>query len=227
MNTKPDTSERNEKLPLLLFDLDGTLIDSQVMVFETFRQVFAHELPDYALSDEELYSFFGPTLEKTFLRYFEPDRIEEVIDLYQKINLDLHYTLLKEMPHALEVIQQLKDEGYTMAIVSNKRRHPVLLGMEICHLDPYFDAVFAREDQPACKPDPAGLLFAAKELGYEGKKVVYAGDNAADVQAAKAARFIPIGYTLDSTQKKALLAEGTRYLIEDLRDLPGLLREIE
>lgn len=211
--------------PLVLFDLDGTLIDSQNLVFETFRQVFAQKLPDYQLSLEELYSFFGPTLETTFLRYFPPEEVEDVIDLYQKINKDLHYMLLGEMPHALETVQKLYDEGYAMGILSNKRREPVFLGMEICHLRPYFEAVFAKEDQPACKPDPAGLLHAAKVMGYPKEKAVYVGDNAADIQAAHRAGFVSIGYTLDTVQRTALEKEGPDYLIDDLRQLPFLLKE--
>ena len=58
------------KDPVILFDLDGTLIDSRELVFETFRQVFKEKKPEYQLSEEELYSFFGPPLETSFGRYF-------------------------------------------------------------------------------------------------------------------------------------------------------------
>lgn len=209
---------------LVLFDLDGTLIDSQALVFETFRRVFQERLPGYVLSDEELYSFFGPTLETTFSRYFPSEEIQDVIDRYQIINKSLHPSMLKEMPHAKEALEALKALGFTMGVVSNKRREPVLLGMEICHLNPYFDAVFAKENQPACKPSPDGLLHAAKCMGYEGKPVVYVGDNAADMQAAKRAGFLAIGYTLDETQKQSLNKEGADEQIDDLRQLDGILK---
>lgn len=214
------------KLPLLLFDLDGTLIDSQHLVFETFRRVFALRKPDYALSDEELYSFFGPTLEVTFMRYFPKEEVEEIIDLYQVINRDLHYTLLKEMPHALETIQALHAKGYEMGIVSNKRRDPVLLGMEICQLTPYFSHVFAKEDQPECKPAPGGIIYAAKTMGYEPCETVYVGDNAADMQASRRAGVFGIGYTLDTIQKEALKKEEPWRLIDDLALLPSVLLEV-
>lgn len=211
---------------LALFDLDGTLIDSQAMVFETFRRVFHEMMPEYQLSQEELYSFFGPTLEETFARYFPQEQIGAVIDRYQVINKDLHATMLKEMPHAKETLQALREQGIVMGIVSNKRREPVLLGMKICGLTDYFDAVFAREDQPACKPEPDGLLYAAKAMGFEGCPVVYVGDNAADMQAAKRAGFLAIGYTLDETQKESLRKEGADVQIDDLRELEDLLRRL-
>lgn len=60
--------------PLVLFDLDGTLIDSQNLVFETFRQVFAQKLPDYQLSPEELYSLFRPNARNDLSSLFSAGR---------------------------------------------------------------------------------------------------------------------------------------------------------
>ena len=81
----------------ILFDMDGTLIDSQQLVFETFRRVFKELKPDYELSNEELYTFFGPTLEVTFSKYFPEDQVQSIIDRYQIINKSLHKELLKEI----------------------------------------------------------------------------------------------------------------------------------
>lgn len=211
--------------PLLLFDLDGTLIDSQPLVFETFRQVFAKLKPGYPLSDQELYSFFGPTLETTFLRYFHPDEIDDVIELYQQINLQLHAEYLKEMPYALETIVQLHEQGYVLGIVSNKRHAVVELGLEQSKLKPYMDAVYGKEDQPVCKPKPDGLIHAAKQMGYKLDEVLYFGDNAADIQAAKGAAFYSVGYTLDTIQKQSLLNAKPCAFIDDLRKITKLLKE--
>lgn len=217
--------KKHPEKPLLLFDLDGTLIDSQELVFETFRQVFAQKKPEYSLSQEELYSFFGPTLEESFSRYFPKEKIGEVIDLYQQINMELHPKLLKTMPHAQEVLKELHDQGYSMGIVSNKRKEPVEYGLALSGLDIYFDQVFAKEDQPAHKPRPDGLIYAATTLGYPLDQVVYVGDNAVDIQAAHNTAFYSIGYTRDSTQREALKAEHPCELIDDLRQIPEILND--
>lgn len=214
----------NEK-PLLLFDLDGTLIDSQELVFETFRQVFKRRKPGYPLSEQELYSFFGPTLEESFSRYFPPDEVPEVIDLYQQINLDLHPTLLKTMPYAKETLKALHDQGYSLGIVSNKRRHPVEYGLRLTNLTPYFDQVFAKEDQPACKPNPDGLIHAATVFGYPLDQVVYVGDNGVDIQAARGAAFYSVGYTVDDTQNQSLQQQHPCRILTDLRQLPNVIEE--
>lgn len=211
--------------PLLLFDLDGTLIDSRPLVFETFRRVFRRLKPEYPLSEKELYSFFGPTLEESFSRYFSEDEVQDVIDLYQEINLALHDEMVKEMPHANELLHDLAREGYTIGIVSNKRRKPVLMGIEACRLTPYIQAVFAKEDQPACKPKPDGLIDAATKMGYPLDQVIYVGDNAADIQAARNTAFFSTGYTLDETQFKALQQEQGCETIQDLLQLKKILKE--
>lgn len=217
--------KKSSSKPLLLFDLDGTLIDSQPLVFETFRQVFAKLKPGYPLSDEELYSFFGPTLETTFLRYFHPDEIDDVIELYQTINRQLHKDYLKEMPYALETIKELHHQGYVMGIVSNKRHAVVELGLEQSGLKPYMSAVYGKEDQPVCKPKPDGLIHAAKQMGYKLDEVLYFGDNVADIQAAKGTAFYSVGYTLDTVQKQSLLHAKPCAFIDDLRKITRLLKE--
>ncbi len=214
-----------QEKPLLLFDLDGTLIDSRPLVFETFRRVFKRLKPEYPLSEKELYSFFGPTLEASFSRYFSEDEVQDVIDLYQEINLALHDEMVKEMPHANQLLHDLAAEGYTIGIVSNKRRKPVLMGIEACHLTPYIQAVFAKEDQPACKPKPDGLIAAATKMGWPLDAVMYVGDNAADIQAARNAAFFSTGYTLDETQMKALQQEQGCEIIQDLLQLKKILKE--
>lgn len=132
--------------------------------------------------------------------------------------------MVQEMPHAQELLRELKNKGYTIGIVSNKRRKPVLMGIEACHLRPYIEAVFAKEDQPACKPKPDGLIYAARAMGYPLDAVVYVGDNGTDIQAARNAAFFSTGYTLDETQFRALQQQSCR-IIRDLRQLENILKE--
>lgn len=220
--------QKNKKTPVkpvLLFDLDGTLIDSQPMVFETFRRVFAREIPEHELTDEELYSFFGPPLEDSFGRFAPSEKVPELIECYQQINKELHATHLQEMPHAREVLKNLHDHGYTIGIVSNKRIEPVKLGLKLSGLEPYIDLVYGKEDLPAAKPSPLGLEKAAQALGFRNDQVVYVGDNAADIRAAKNMAAFSVGYTIDKKQREALLEANACRIIDDLAELEDLLKE--
>lgn len=217
--------KQKERKPLLLFDLDGTLINSRPLVFETFRRVFAQKLPEHQLTEEELVSFFGPTLEVTFGKYFPPEEIESVIALYQKINLELHEDLLEEIPGALQMAATLHDRGYTLGIVSNKRHHPVEVGLTQSGLAPYFSLVYGKEDLPKGKPSPSGLIKAARNMGYTLDEVIYVGDNPSDIQAARNTAMYSIGYTLECEQKDALRHSNPCRMIDDLRLLENYLEE--
>ena len=213
------------KDPVILFDLDGTLIDSRELVFETFRQVFKEKKPEYQLSEEELYSFFGPPLETSFGRYFPEDEVDLVIDCYQRINLKLHPTMLKTIPGALEAVKELKAQGYKMAVVSNKRHNVVLRGLKQADLDSYFELVLGKEDLPVPKPDPSGLIEACIQMGVGHDDVIYIGDNPEDIQAAKNMAAYSIGFTNDDTQREKLAKENPCAVIEDLKELSSICAE--
>lgn len=211
--------------PIILFDLDGTLINSQNLVFETFKQVFKEEKPDYDLSNEELYSFFGPTLEVTFSKYFDESEIERIIARYQEINKGLHDKLLEEIPNATETIKMLHEEGYTMAVISNKRHAMVEKGLKTSGLYPYFDLFMGKEDLPKPKPSASGLIEATVLLHTGHDNVIYVGDNAADVMAAKNMAAYSVGFSVDEKQLDSLKNADPCRLIFDLKELLTIVKE--
>ena len=213
------------KKPVLLFDLDGTLQDSKHLVFETFKEVFHKLKPDLVLSEEELYSFFGPTLEETFGRYFKPEDIENVIEEYQKINRRLHNDLLKAMPGAFETVSTLKEQGYAMAVVSNKRIAVVQMGLKAVGLEPYFDIVLGKEQLPEPKPSPSGLLKACELMKTGHDDVIYVGDNVTDIVCAKNMAAYSIGFSNDPYQREKQAKAHPCAQIQDLRELIELCKE--
>lgn len=213
------------KKPLVLFDLDGTLINSQNLVFETFRQVFKELKPDYKLSEEELYTFFGPTLEVTFSKYFKESEVESVIERYQQINRSLHDKLLEPIPNAQKMVKELHKSGYKMAVVSNKRHAMVEKGLKSSGLDKYFDLVMGKEDLPKPKPSASGLIEASVLMHTGHDDIVYVGDNAADVVAAKNMAAYSIGFSVDEKQLDKLKAAQPCRVIFDLYELVEILKE--
>lgn len=213
--------ETGRKKSIILFDLDGTLIDSKGLIFETFRQVFRQKLPGYRLSEEELDSFFGPSLEATFSRYFAPEQVEDVIELYQQINMELHDDMVKEMPHAEELLLTLKKRGYTVGVVSNKRIHPVLRGLRTTGLLGYMDTVCGK----AGKPDPVNVLATAKRMGFPNDRVLYVGDAMGDLQAARRGAYAFAAYTLDKRLLQKFRQEKNIFVLNDLMDLVQVLEE--
>ncbi len=212
------------KKPVVLFDLDGTLQDSQQMVYETFKQVFKEEL-NHECSQEELNSFFGPTLEETFEKYFPEEKIPEVIDRYQVMNRSLHATMLKPIEHAHEMLEGLQKQGLHMGIVSNKRIEVVKMGLDICGFTKYFEVVLGKEDLLKPKPDASGLIQACEKMNVSRDNVIYVGDAPSDMQAAKNMAAYSIGYSPDPVRLQALIEVNPNRTIEDLLELVDICKE--
>ena len=219
------TKRSHHPKPVVLFDLDGTLIDSRPMIFETFRRVFRDRLPEYPLKEEELFTFFGPTLEETFKRYFKEEDIDSIIEYYQKVNLELHEEYLKAMPKARETLKALKEYGCKIGIVSNKRKIPVELGLKITKLESYVDLVLAKEDLPKAKPDPSGLIKACNELHANYDTCIYVGDNPGDIIAAKNMAAYSIGYSNNDVQVENLKKTNPCRMVKNLSEIVNICKE--
>ena len=74
----------------ILFDLDGTLLNTDLLIKKSFIHTFKKYKPDYTLSEEELLSFLGPSLKNTFSRYVENNQVDELIQYYRDYNHKHH-----------------------------------------------------------------------------------------------------------------------------------------
>ena len=180
---------------------------------------------NYELSNEELYSFFGPTLEVTFSKYFPEEQVQSIIDRYQVINKSLHKNLLKEVPHAKEMLEGLKEQNIQCAVVSNKRIEVVKRGLKQAGLDGYFKVVLGKENLPEPKPSASGLIEACNLLHTSHDDCIYVGDNVADIVAAKNMAAYSVGFSVDEKQREALEKAHPCKVIDDLMQLVPLCKE--
>ncbi len=173
------------RFPIVLFDLDGTLIDSGPMILASFRHatvsVLGREIPDIDL----VAAAGGATLEQQ-MRAFDAERVDELVAAYRAHNIPLHDDL--QCCVGMEVLlDELKAEGRRLGVVTAKRRKTVDLAFERLGIERYFDVVVTADDTTAHKPDPAPILLALDRLGARAEDAVYVGDSPFDVGAARAA----------------------------------------
>ena len=172
-----------------------------------------------------LFRSFGPTLEVTFSKYFPEDQVQSIIDRYQVINKALHKDLLKEVPHAKEMLEGLKEENIQCAVVSNKRIEVVKRGLKQAGLDGYFEVVLGKENLPEPKPSASGLIEACNLLHTSHDDCIYVGDNVADIVAAKNMAAYSVGFSVDEKQREALEKVHPCKVIDDLMQLVPLCKE--
>lgn len=215
---------RKEK-PVVIFDLDGTLIDSKELIYTSFVQTFAHFKPEYQLRDEELKSFLGPTLKDSFSRYFDAAQVDEIVEYYRVYNHEHHDACLKEIPHVKETLDILQKEGYDLAIVSNKLKEVVDMGLAAAGLQDYFQVIVGAGDVAKAKPDPQGIIKACELLPRSHDDVVYIGDSPSDIATCKNMGAFSVAFVYEGERANEMKDSKPCAMITDMKDLITLLKE--
>ena len=174
------------RFPVVLFDLDGTLIDSGPIILASMQHAVRTVL-DRDIAYEELAATVGGQGLVAQMRELDPDRVDELVETYKAHNDPLHDTL-EAFEELLAVLPRLKAEGRKLGIVTAKRHRTVSLALDrFPELAEHFDIVIAHEDTDRHKPDADPVLAAVERLGAEPTQAAYVGDSPFDIQAAKAA----------------------------------------
>ena len=156
---------KENKLDTILFDLDGTLLNTKPLIDKSFIHVFEKFRPGYQLSDEEIDSFFGPTLYQSFSRYSDDEKeIEEMIKYYREWNIPHHDEIVKVFDGAYDTLKALHKKGYNLGVVSSKKTDLVIHGLELFKLDKFMDIIIGADEVENHKPAPDGILLAVKRL---------------------------------------------------------------
>jgi pyrophosphatase PpaX len=173
------------RYPTVLFDLDGTLIDSGEIILSSFRHatktVLAREIPD-----EVLAAAVGGSNIYEQMRAFDEERVDELVRVYREHNEPLHDDLVA-FEGIERVLGRLKSEGRRLGIVTAKRRRTVDLAFAILPLERYFDTIVTAEQTQHHKPHPEPVLAALERLGSSPDEAAFVGDSPFDMGAGKAA----------------------------------------
>jgi len=180
------------RFPVVLFDLDGTVVDSGGIILASMRYatrtVLGRDIPDEAL----MAAVGGPGLEHQMREFGGESHVEELIRVYREHNEPLHATL--ECCLGMdEVLATLQERGHRLGIVTAKRRLTVDLAFAQIPIEHLFETVVGGDETQHHKPHPAPLLLALERLGAAPEDAAYVGDSPFDMQAAKAAGLYAIG----------------------------------
>lgn len=205
----------------IIFDLDGTVINTDSLIFETFRYVFNKYLPGHDLSQEELHSFLGPSLRSSFSRYFEHEIVEECVRDYRRYNHEVHEKYVTIYPGVVETLVRLKQKGYPLAIVTTKYQESAYLGLDMFDLRQYFDLVIGSDQVSRTKPDPEGINYVLTKLNIA--RGIYIGDNDTDILAAKNANIVSVGVKWSPKGYAHIEQAGADYLIDSFTQIESIV----
>ena len=171
---------------LALFDMDGTLIDSDLMIIDIWRDLYAHFRPGYRPHLKEMIAFSGPPLATSLRQEFPSFSLEETLSFFKKHVRKYYGESIVAFDGMRSLLETLKKNGYLLGVVTNKARDFAFLSLKICDLENLFDVVIGDEDVHQNKPDPEGILNAMKRVGVSNKEdVFYVGDTVFDLKTAR------------------------------------------
>lgn len=211
------------KYSVVLFDLDGTLINTNELILTTFMHTLEKHCPG-KYTRQDVLACMGEPLIDQMIR-FDETQAEEMVKTYHAYNVAKHDELVEEFPHVREVLTQLHAAGVTMAVVTNKRRLVVEMGLKRFGFDLLMSEVITVEDVAKGKPEPDMIDLALEKLKARPEQALMVGDSRYDLMAAKRAGVAcaGVGWSLHTEELKQLEPE---YFLEDMRQLLDLV-EIE
>jgi pyrophosphatase PpaX len=210
------------RYPVVLFDLDGTVIDSGAIILASMRHA-AKEVLGVEPSDEELMATVGGPGLDAQMRALSPERVEELVAVYREHNEPLHDGLVC-CPGMDDVLVRLRDEGRRLGIVTAKRRQTVELAFASVPIGHLFETVVGGDETTRHKPDPEPLLLALERLGAAPADAAYVGDAPFDVEAAKAAGIFSVAVTWGGIHaRERLEAHEPDVLVDSAEELLAVL----
>lgn len=212
--------------PIVLFDLDGTLLDTKPAIMATYRHLFEKYDKVENFTEAVQVEVQGPPLTEMFAKYFPNVDQEQLLKEYREYNFAVHEKLVKPMPNCEMMLKELKENGYQIGIVSTKYTEAINFGLDMFDLTRYFDVILGKDKVSKTKPDPAGLYEACTALNKGHDSCIYVGDSKGDMQASKAAGMYTIAYVgNDETRTQAVVEEKPNAVITDLKDIIDIVKE--
>ena len=205
----------------VLFDLDGTLINTNNLIIESFKYTLEKHL-NLRLMDKDIVKFFGEPLDTTLAR-FDKENVELLVDTYRTFNKKNHDNLAKGFEDALIALKKLKEKGIKIAVVTSKRRQMAERGLKLFKLYDLIDVVITPEDTLKHKPEGEPAMKACELLKVNPKEALMVGDSHYDILCGKNAgcKTCVVEYTALSLEE--ILGYGPDYRINTLMDILSVL----
>lgn len=211
------------KIDTILFDLDGTLINTNELIIASFLHTLDHYYPN-EYTREKVIQFIGPSLMDSF-GGLNPEKAEEMTHMYRTFNHEKHDELVEEYETVKETVQKLHEKGYKLAIVTTKRSETARMGLKLTGLEPYFPVLVGIDHVEKVKPDPEPLLNALKQLGSSPERAIMVGDSQYDVLGGKntGTKTAAVAWTIKG--REFLEAYEPDIMLETMSDLLTYLGE--
>jgi pyrophosphatase PpaX len=211
----------------VLFDLDGTLIDSIELILNSARHAF-RDRSGHVPDDAEWRRLIGMPLEASFRRYASDDAdVAALLAKYREYQLANHDRLVKCYDEVVETVDFIRAAGHPVAIVTSKTTTMTRRGLDVSGLGAHFDMIIGCDVCERHKPDPQPVQIALQRLGYAPDEAVFVGDSVYDMLAGNAAGVTTIAALWGPFTREDLAASQPAHYLKRMGDLPRLLTDLQ
>jgi pyrophosphatase PpaX len=208
----------------VLFDLDGTLIDSVRLILDSYHHTLAsHGLP--ARSDEEWLRGVGTPLTAQFAEWQDDQgTLEAMIATYREYNLKHHDRMVTVYPGVVDAVRAIREAGVRTGLVTSKNRKGALRGLTLARLEAMMDVMVCADEVTNPKPHPEPVEKAVALLGADPATTVYAGDSIHDMLSGRAAGVRTAAVLWGPFGRSHLEGAKPDYWVETPGELVGLVK---
>ena len=202
-------------LTTVLFDFDGTLVDTTELIHQSMRHA-TYTVLGREFSREALLSGVGRPLADQ-MKTFDPGRADELLAVYSAHNEAHHDDLIREFPGVEESLYRLQKAGFDLAVVTSKHRDSVDQALNTFPgLGRVVDRFVTMEDTAEHKPAPEPLWKGLEMLGATREEAAYVGDSPYDIAAARAAGLVNVGVSWGAFTHEQLREAAPDHLVTDM-----------
>jgi pyrophosphatase PpaX len=214
-------------LRTVLFDLDGTLIDSVRLILDSYHHTLAtHGLP--ARSDDEWLAGIGTPLTVQFSAWQDTaSLLDALIATYREYNLKHHDRMVTVYPGVVDVVARLKGDGIATGLVTSKNRAGAVRGLALARLESLMDVLVCADEVVNPKPHPEPVEKAVRLLGADPATTVYVGDSIHDMRSGRAAGVRTAAVLWGPFGRSHLEGAAPDYWLEKPDDLLDVVRELK
>jgi len=211
------------KYQTVLFDLDGTLIDTNELILTSFLYVLENHLPG-KFTREDIIPHMGGTLFEQMEFFGGAQLRDTLVNEYRVHNEEIHDEYVREFHQVKEALEELNGLGVTMGIVTTKQRKTAEMGARLFGIDQFMKAFIAYESTEKHKPSPDPVLKAMELVSADPQTTLMVGDSQYDIQAAKNAGIDSAGVAWSLKGPDFLKQFNPTYILQEMMDIIPIVK---
>lgn len=213
----------SKRYTVMLFDLDGTLIDTHELILASFMHTLERHCPGKYTREDVIRYMGEPLIDQ--MRRFDPNQADEMVHTYREHNIQHHDEYASAFPGVVDTLRRLSAAGVKLGVVTNKQRKTAEMGLRLLGVDKLMQTVICFGETEKAKPHPDPVLTAMKRLHGKPDRTLMVGDSKYDLMAGKRAGVASalVGWSMhDPAELHALEPDYVLDSPEDLLRLAGI-----